>query len=248
MLNEQFKKMIEKAGELAISEQQKLSLATKEDTSIVTNGDLAVSAFLEKELVKMFPEYEVFSEENSKNKPKGNKVIIIDPIDGTQSYSRKEDTWAILIGFLDGAVAVKGVVYQPTKKVFFYAEKDKGAYRIQGDQVTKLNSDRSGDLVAWVSPMKANEKKFLDKHNITKTETMYSASLKIVELAQGHGDIYPNFRKKCSLWDLVAPQLILEESGGKIVYEQNQGINFENPHLNTKIVALAKRLVDLVVF
>ena len=90
--------LIRKAGKIALESQKEMTVANKADTSIVTNGDLAVSKFLERELKKLYPDHDVFSEENCSNIPKSSKVIIIDPIDGTESYSRREDTWSILVG------------------------------------------------------------------------------------------------------------------------------------------------------
>jgi len=78
---------------------KKMNHGNKKDGTIVTNGDIAVSKFLECELGKLFPDYEVFSEESCDVLPQGSKVIVIDPIDGTKSYHRHEDTWCILVGF-----------------------------------------------------------------------------------------------------------------------------------------------------
>lgn len=237
--------IIYQAGDLALQAQSSLHIKTKPDKSIVTEGDLLVSQFLEKQLAQLFPEFEIFSEENATNKPQGTKIIVIDPIDGTQSYSRQQDTWGILIGFIEDGVFTRGYVYQPTTQQLFYGHKGQGSFLLWQNQTTQLNAHRSGELVAWSSPIKESEVAFLNKLKITHRQTLYSASLKIMKLAQGAGDIYPNFRKKCSLWDLVAPLVILQEAGGNLIFENYPSlpINFDNPHINSRFYAVGPRLL-----
>lgn len=239
--------LVKLAGQLALNEQKTMVVSTKADTSIVTTGDIAVSKFLEVELKKLYPDYEIFSEENSGVKPVGQKIIVIDPIDGTQSYSRNQDTWTILIGFLDNNVPVKGIVYQPTTERLWIGEKGQGSFYVHPDGLTTrliANNNQPLNLKAWTSPTLDSEDKFLDKLNISNRETSFSASLKIMYLSQGDGDIYPNFRCKCSLWDLVAPLVILQEAGGDLVFEKHSTlpINFINPHINSKFYAVGQKM------
>lgn len=244
--------LVRQAGQLALSEQKTMVVSIKKDQSIVTTGDIAVSKFLEIELKKLYPEYEVFSEENCDVQPVGEKVIVIDPIDGTQSYSRNEDTWTILIGFLDKGIPVKGLVYQPTTERLWIGEKGKGSFYVHPDNTESrlMTNFSEGKLKAWTSPTLDSEDKFLDKLNITDREMSYSASLKIMHLSEADGDIYPNFRCKCSLWDLVAPLVILDEAGGELVFEKYDSlpINFINPHINSKFYAVGQKIKHINYF
>lgn len=237
--------LVKQAGILALQEQSKMVVQTKTDKSIVTNGDLAVSAFLEQELAKMFPDHSVFSEENTSKKPTSNKVIVIDPIDGTESYSRKQDTWSILIGFLKDGLPVGGVVYQPTKDNLYYAFKGQGAFLQHAGIETQLSAHRSGEVTAVASVANYGEAQWLAQLGITKFIKTYSAALKIMLVAEGKVDVYPNFRHKCSIWDLIAPQAILEEAGGVLIYENPQSIDFNKTHVNQNICAVSSRFSDL---
>lgn len=237
--------LVRQAGNIALEEQKKLQIEKKADNSAVTNGDLAVSAFLERELKKLYPDYEIFSEENTKTIPQGKKVIILDPIDGTESYLRKEASWSVLIGFLDDMEPVGGVVYQPTNNRLYWAFKSQGAF-LEVDGITsQLSAQGKSGLKAVASPKDYEEKTWLASKGIHDALLFYSAALKIMEVAKGEADIYPNFRKKCSLWDLVAPSIILSESGGKMIYESPSSANFKNPHVDSKFCALGKRCLDI---
>ena len=241
--------VIKKAGQIALSEQKNLSVNLKKDKSIVTNGDLVVSNFLEKELKILYPDYEIFSEENTTNKPKGNKVIVLDPIDGTQSYAKKENTWSVLVGFLENGIPVKGFVYQPTEDVIYYGEKDKGSFMVEKGNLLKLSvkNDRTS-LKGVTSPTERGEQKFLKLNKIDDVSFMYSASLKIMEIAKGTADLYPNFRKKCSLWDLIAPQIILEEAGGQLIFEKNIKYNFDKTWIDSKFYASGDKFINKNLF
>lgn len=246
-MNQQLKDVLMKAGQIALDEQKKLSVDNKADQSIVTNGDLAVSAYLETELKKLYPDYEIFSEENTKEKPKGDKVIVIDPIDGTESYARKEDTWSILIGFLDGKKPVGGIIYQPTEHLLVIKEVGQPlhVYRnnIERGHFTQLQSNK---LKAITSHSNYGEFEYIESVlGIKEFDKMYSAALKVLKVAFGEVDYYPNFRKKCSVWDLIAPQAILEALGGRIIYENGMNWSFENPHINEKFMAVSARVKDV---
>lgn len=238
--------LIKNAGQIALKEQEKLDVQVKQDKSLVTNGDLVVSAYLEKELLNLFPDHDIFSEENCKSEVRKSKVVVIDPIDGTDSYSRKEDTWAILIGFISDNEYVGGMVFQASKNLLYYGFKNQGSFAVVGNKEVKLNANNiNQELSACSSPKDKGEFSFFKQHSINNIETSYSASLKILQVAEGKHDIFANFRKKCSLWDLVAPQVILEEAGGKLVYKKPQTIDYINPHINTEFIALGKRLLHI---
>lgn len=243
-----FKDTLFKAGEIALNEQAKLNIETKPDQSIVTNGDLAVSRYLEQELKSKFPEFDVFSEEDSSRIPTSSKVFIIDPIDGTESYSRKQDSWSILVGILDNLVPVGGIIYQPSTGILYYSFKGTGAFMEHKGVSTNLKATGQGESKAIVSPKDYDEKNFLEKLNITNYTYSYSAALKIMEVAKGSVDIYPNFRKKCSFWDLAAPSAILEEAGGKIIYEEKINPSFSNSWINSKFCALGRRMTNTKIF
>jgi 3'(2'), 5'-bisphosphate nucleotidase len=234
-------RVIREAGAIALEEQKNLIISDKKDLSIVTNGDLAVSSFLEKELKLLYPDHDIFSEENASNLPTSKKVIIIDPIDGTESYSRSEDSWSVLIGFLDDMIPVGGIIYQPTKDILFYGFKGLGSFKETNNCVVKLRAEPIGKTSAIQSFRDYGELDFLTNLGVENIDHMYSAALKILKVAAGEIDLYPNFRGKCSLWDLVAPQIILEEAGGNIEYDGKVLSSFSSPQIINRFCAVSKR-------
>lgn len=239
-------KMLEEAGKIALQYQKELTVQTKPDGTIVSNADIAVSNFLVEELNKLFPEYSIFSEENAGILPVKDKVIIIDPIDGTESFVRKESSWAILIGFVNKNTIEQGFVYLPALKKIYYAEKNKGAYSYcmdKGESTKIITEDKPKNLLKGISsPPKNGEKEFFKKNGIEVFETSYTNSYKTMMIVEGLFDIMPNFAKKCSIWDIIAPMIILEEAGGKYVFDGELQINYKNHNVPLKFAGINKNI------
>ncbi len=234
--------LIESAGIIALEAQKSLTRNHKADTSLVTNGDILVSQFLEAELKKSFPDFDVFSEENCTTLPKSNKVFVVDPIDGTESYSRFQDTWSILVGIMIDEKIEGGVVYQPTKKHLYYTHGNESFFVDGTNPPQKLAATADGEIKGLTSPKNYGESDFFKQLGITNLTPMYSAALKIMEVSKGTGDIYPNLRKACSIWDLVAPMAILEKAGGRMYFQSPQVFSFEKPSVPVDFCAVGSRI------
>lgn len=238
---EEIKKIIIEAGKLAFSLQENFTKETKKDGSLVTSADIAVSSYLEKELSKYYP---VLSEENYSSDLVSEKtVFVVDPIDGTISYSKKQDSWAILVALVDSGETVMSFVYQPKYQKMFYAEKGKGAY-LQIENGTSLRLKTNNLLQKLVlSPNSKKEEasqKIASKIcEIKETTYQFGAGLKMMKIVQGESDIYVSLDKKCGVWDILAPKLVLEEAGGSLYFEPNFVLSLSSPHVNSGFVATA---------
>ena len=72
----------------------------KQDNSYVTEGDLLCEAVVKDFIVKNYPEYALVSEESPENNvanSKQKKVIILDPIDGTENFTSGLKEWGVAI-------------------------------------------------------------------------------------------------------------------------------------------------------
>jgi 3'(2'), 5'-bisphosphate nucleotidase len=223
------KKIIREAGKIALFHQSRLTIDSKEDKSIVTNGDVAVSKFLEKELSIWYP---VLSEENY-NDCKEDIVFIVDPIDGTLSYSKKEDSWSVMISLVDKNEPVLGFIYQPTKDILFYTE-DGSSYKDEKGVISKLPKCNDDNLTAVISKNEKDNSGYMSKllrisPTIENFEYTYGAGLKICHVAEGKSSIYLSTAQKCSIWDLMAGWAILRLCGGNIYFEKNYSLDRTKP-------------------
>jgi|JI8StandDraft_1071087.scaffolds.fasta_scaffold03259_2 myo-inositol-1(or 4)-monophosphatase len=87
----------------------------------VTEADLRASEFLHLKIQEFFPDHGFLSEEKKDNDIRLSKewVWILDPIDGTREFVKKNDQFALSLGLSRSGVAIWGVVFNPATGEFF---------------------------------------------------------------------------------------------------------------------------------
>lgn len=110
------------AGAMLISAQQSArELQTYKDflTSADTNSDVILRHYL----LEKLPSIPYSSEETEiKDRKKGWKGWIVDPLDGSWNFFRQDDNWGISIGYIEKSQAKAGVVYLPGKNSIFLTD------------------------------------------------------------------------------------------------------------------------------
>jgi 3'(2'), 5'-bisphosphate nucleotidase len=190
----------------------------KEDKSFLTDADIASEKILLSELKEFgIP---IVSEESfdAKDKPSGEFLWFVDPLDGTNDFILRTDEFAVMIGLTHKGAPILGVLYEPISKTVYYAQKDKGAFvQREGEKPEKLHIGQSDTLVdaqllVSRTHLTLKEQLFLKKigfkHIIPKGSIGVKAGL------IGEADLYFTFTDKTSLWDSCAPLLLIQEAGG----------------------------------
>lgn len=235
-MKKQIIKIIKEAGKLAIDYQSKINISTKEDSTIVTEGDIAVSNFLIEKLSKFYP---VLSEENYDESllNQSDTFFVIDPIDGTVSYSKKEDTWCTIVALVKNNEPIMSFVYQATKDKMFIAEKGKGTFLINNGK--KIKQSVSSELkTIIVSPnYKEEDLKLIPNYDKLKLIKEYGAALKIMNIVERNADIYPIENRWFGVWDLIGSSLILKEAGGHFKFLDDYKFDLKEKKLNHPFIA-----------
>ena len=91
-----------------------LRVEAKPDLTPVTDADRATEESLRNVLRRARPRDAVLGEEFGRAGA-GLRCWVIDPIDATMNYVRGVPVWATLIGLMDGAEVVVGVVSAPSR-------------------------------------------------------------------------------------------------------------------------------------
>ena len=204
------------------------------NTEPVTEADRASSALIIKGLDEIFPEDGILSEEeiDLPDRLSKQRVWMIDPIDGTRSFVEKAGDFAVQIGLCEDGKPIVGVVFQPIGDRLYYATKDSGAFYVEkGGEPQKLNVSEKFDFAEMIlavsrshrSPKMTN----LVEHFGFGGEVAHgSVGLKIGLLARQLADLYIHLSPRTKFWDTCAPQIILEESGGKLTNLFGDEINY----------------------
>ena len=93
-------------------------------TEPVTIADKTASRIIVEGLAEVFPEDGILSEEEDdviEIRSSRRRVWVIDPIDGTWGFIKKDGDFGVQIGLTDGSDAVLGVVFIPAQNCLYYA-------------------------------------------------------------------------------------------------------------------------------
>lgn len=189
----------------------------KEDDSPLTLADKNANDLIINGLQEQFPQYSILSEESKDTKERLNNdwCFIVDPLDGTKEFVKKNDEFTVNIGLAYKNRVVLGVIYVPVTKELYYAMKGKGSfYELEGKTEINRVSDINDNPRMMISRSHLSEelKVLIEKNGIKNTKQVGS-SLKGCLIAQGKAEIYYRFGLTME-WDTCAMQCIVEEAGG----------------------------------
>lgn len=234
--------------------QQQVEVRIKEDNTPVTEADLFVSRFLTEKLRALFPNVPVLSEENCRipfaERQYWQEYWLIDPLDGTQQFIDRTDQFAVLMTLVRKNKPALSVIHAPILSTTYYALKDFGAFKKQGEQVVRLTSGLSNQHRIEVSnehriePLKiavgattSQEKvrALLPPNFPCEFIVFGSSSLKSGLVAEGVADCYVRLGRTGE-WDTAGAEVLLAETGGTIFDSHfapltyNQRETLINPH------------------
>tara|TARA_B100000029_G_scaffold412744_1_gene415490 strand:+ start:117 stop:905 length:789 start_codon:yes stop_codon:yes gene_type:complete len=226
----------------------------KSDIDVVTEVDYKCEEAITKILREETPEYGIMAEEGT-NFP-GEKVWVVDPLDGTINFSHSFPVFGPSIGLCRGDDVLLGVVTDPLRDELFYAERGSGAFvndlhnkgtprRIH---VSKVNNLKQAIINCGLPFKREDEyyqkmgKKLVELHrDIQSVRYLGVAAITLAYIAAGRLEGY--IVSGPHPWDMAGGIAILEEAGGKITDFQGESYtldNFEwmatNGHLHDTLV------------
>jgi 3'(2'), 5'-bisphosphate nucleotidase len=168
---------------------------------------------------------------------------VVDPLDGTKEFVKRNGEFTINIALLEGTVPVLGVVYAPLPDLLYFAWED-SSYRLEG--FSEFGPDVPGDLRERASRLPVRKPFDFDetqkRHSITvigsrshrgphfagyvrKIKRAYAdrveiktsgSALKPCLVADGTADLYPRFGPTME-WDTAASHAVVRGVGKRMV-------------------------------
>lgn len=212
----------------------------KADSSPLTEADKAANEIICRNLREISPEIPILSEENKEvafSERKGwTKMWVVDPIDGTKEFIKKNGEFTVNIALVENGVPIMGVVYAPALKNLYYASHGEGAFK-DGEALPLLvneTPEKSLTVVASRSHMSSETESFVNKlkTNTAKvTIVSKGSSLKLCLVAEGTADYYPRLAPTIE-WDTAAAHAIVLEAGKKVLeYETDKALKYNKENL-----------------
>lgn len=201
-----------------------LEITYKSDNTPVTIADKNTEKII-RDTILSFDKNAKFVGEEGGGDLKEKNFWIIDPIDGTRSFSRGIPLWRILVGYIEDGKPKFGLSYDPVSKNLLWGEKGKGAFF--NDKKCKVSSvsDLSKAYLYYGNP------KYFPKFEnlielIKSVQTARSTDIGNQLLATGKIDVLidPYGRS----WDIAPYKVIIEESGGMITNRNGEEWKFDD--------------------
>ena len=194
----------------------------KDDGSAVTQADRGVEEMARAKVAASGLAMDVLGEEMGGENAKapavnGRARLIIDPIDGTEEYSRGIATFGTLLGIERDGEIVAGMASAPALGARWWAYRGEGAWRngkrIHVSSVAKLHAGMS--FTGGTGPSKSRDK--IEKMRRLLDASRHGRSLggfwQHMLVAEGAIEVALDLHSKP--WDLAPLALIVEEAGGR---------------------------------
>ncbi|MFL2564082.1 MAG: 3'(2'),5'-bisphosphate nucleotidase CysQ [Flavobacteriales bacterium] len=220
---------------LTIYKSDDFEIESKEDNSPLTKADKAahniISSILQESKIP------ILSEEGKsipyETRKYWNKLWIVDPIDGTKEFIKRNGEFTVNIALIENNKPVIGVILAPASGVLYFSEKNMGAFK----STTNLDYFNPENLLVEALPLPLNHENKVytvvaSRSHLSKETEAYvenlrtkhgevkfisiGSSLKLCMVAEGKANCYPRFAPTME-WDTAAGQAICEAAGFQVL-------------------------------
>lgn len=214
-------RLLRTAGEKML-QTTKLEVHSKSTFDFVTQVDVEVQAFLEKELKAEFPAIAFYGEESAEHGAFVGPTWILDPVDGTSNFIYGRRYSCISLGLTDGKKMVFGAIYDPYAGELFHAAEGDGAY-VNGTPIhVSPEQDPAKSLLIVSSgssnkPLAWEQMTLLTKlqQKVVDIRISGSSALNLAYAAAGRGSALVSTAMKP--WDCAAGIMLVREAGGVVL-------------------------------
>jgi len=216
-------------------------------TNIVTEMDARAEALIVDRLLAAFPDDAILAEERGAQAGRSGRRWIIDPLDGTTNYAHGLPIYGVSIALEVGGRVQLGVVYDPSQRELFVAERGAGAFcndaRLSVSAATTLDASLLATGFPYDIRVKADNN--LREYAAFAVRTrgvrrLGSAVLYLAWVAAGRFDGYWELR--LGPWDVAAGGLMVEEAGGRLTAITGAPLDLEAP----TVIASNGRIHDAI--
>lgn len=240
-----------KAGEIMKSGLDHIEVSFKAFNNPVTQIDHQAEEAIIGIIKESFPSHGFLCEENQKkDSVDAEHLWIVDPLDGTNNYSRKIPHFCVSIAYSNRGEVKAGVIYDPIRKELFTAEKGKGVFlngiKVHASEASSLFQaviatgfyyDRG---VLMENTLKGIHKLFEKK--MTGIRRMGSAALDLAWVACGRYDGY--FEYNLNPWDFAAGMLMVREGGGECADRNGEKMTLSSTGMIVATSRMHQEMID----
>jgi myo-inositol-1(or 4)-monophosphatase len=239
-----------KAGAMQLAGIDNLQIEKKGAIDLVTQIDKDVERMFRALIGERFPDHAVLAEEFELSGDRQNEAEycwVFDPVDGTTNYAHGLPIYGVSIALQAAAGVVLGVVYDPSQRELFVAERGRGAYCNDVRLAVSSTETLDASLLATGFPydIRVNADNNLKEYAAFSVRArgvrrLGSAVLYLSWVAAGRFDGYWELR--LGAWDVAAAGLMVEEAGGRLTAIDGGPLDLDTP----TVVASNGRIHDQI--
>ena len=219
---------VREAGRLAMGKfRAPLRSWTKDNYSPVCEADIAVNEFLQERLRDPSGRIGWLSEETEDDPQRlqADRVLIVDPIDGTRAYIGGRSDWSIATALVENGRPVVAVLFAPVEDEMFVAIAGRGA-TLNDVPIRTTDGDAAAARIAGPPGYLRRLQEIAPPFEALPK--IHSLALRFARVAQGAIDAaFASINAHD--WDLAAADLLVHEAGGALTTFSGQSLTYNKP-------------------
>jgi 3'(2'), 5'-bisphosphate nucleotidase len=229
-----------RAGRAVLEHYGRFEAIADAPASITTAADHEAQEIILGHLHQAFPTDALCAEEATATlsgvASVGPRLWVVDPIDGTRGFARKNGEFSLMVALVDQGQVAVGVVLEPAPDRLTYAVRGGGCWRRDGKDATVVPCRVSpiGELTAATltqsrSRNPGQPSRLVQALQPARVVETYSAGIKLALVARGEADVYLNTYDAFHDWDICAGHILVTEAGGRVTGLKGQELRYGLP-------------------
>ncbi len=212
------------------------------DLEPVTQADRVANEIIVQRLSREFPEDGILAEESidTERRLGKSRVWMVDPLDGTTGFIDGNGDFAVQIGLIEGGECVLGVVYQPLTGVLYRAVRGGGAWvaRPEVEPERAHVSDHTDLATMRLAASRSHRSPRMDRvvqsFGVKQEVRRGSVGIKVGLIVEQQCDLYVHLSPRTKQWVTCAPEIILQEAGGKLTDLFGKPLRYNSPEVQNR--------------
>jgi myo-inositol-1(or 4)-monophosphatase len=245
------KKLLLESGEILRSGFGHVTqIDNKQDQSnIVTESDFKSEELIRKLISETHPDHNILGEEHGFEDKKSAYTWIVDPLDGTSNYAAQIPWFGVLVALVKNGQPIISGAYLPISNDLYLAQKGKGALKNNKRIAVASETNLKNILCCYsldysIDSTKTDREVQIIKNLVQNCRNLRSTNSCVDFCLVADGRIGAALNQTMKIWDIAAPQLIIEEAGGKVTDIEGKQIVYypSEASLDQNFTAMAANL------
>ncbi len=220
---------IQEMGHYAGENQKKIQVTYKDDGSVLTETDTYINNQVKQKIETLFPEAGIITEEQKTVfDERRDLTFILDPIDGTDSYSQGLPSWCISVGVLDrNRLPVASIVLAPR---WGLGGSDSLLLTLDLNGILKLNGEPfspadDGEDIEQLT-MGSHVQHYIDLKSYRGKIRSFGSNILHMVAPLIHPRIQGSISIPCYVWDVAGAHALLRAAGWPVIYRNGEEFTY----------------------